>query len=226
MSDEVKTPADTLDSVLDRLSKIQPITPEQIRQREESIRKHDESVRIARAAELMLASKAPKRQQERAEIDRSGPWGDTESKVAAKLGSGFLIALIGIRGCGKSQLGVELIRRNAQDFKASRFCSAMEFFMEIKAGYKEDGEAEKVVLREFERPSLLVIDELGQRSENEWENRLLYELINRRYNNVTDTLLISNQDSSQLESAIGPSLVSRMRETGGVIECDWSSYRR
>lgn len=42
---------------------------------------------------------------------------------------------------------------------------------------------------------------------------------------MSDTLIISNQDVSALTASLGPSTVSRMRETGGVIECDWESYR-
>lgn len=157
----------------------------------------------------------------------TGPeWKESLSRISGRLGSGFIVALIGGRGTGKTQLGVELIRSQAEHYRRSRYCTAFEFFMEVKAGYNDDGETEKEVIHSFQKPSLLVIDELGKRSETEWENRLLYELLNRRYNDMKDTLIISNQDAATLESALGDSLVSRMVETGGIIECNWETYRK
>jgi DNA replication protein DnaC len=175
---------------------------------------------------ILEESGAPKRQRDNATLDRAGEWEETRAKVAERLGNGFLVALVGVRGCGKTQIGVELMRQVAQALKQPRFCSAMDFLMTIKAGYKDGGVSERDVINEFCLPPLLVMDEIGQRSESEWENRLLYELLNRRYNDMKDTLLISNQDVGHLTAALGPSLVSRMRETGGIFECKWESYRR
>jgi len=218
---------DIIEQALTKLTKtIETITPEERerrRQRDEMLADQQHEYKVK---DLIAKSRAPRRQLEAIAIDRSGEWGKTERALLAQIGSGFTIALVGVRGSGKTQLGVELIRHRSSEYGTSRYCTAMEFFIDVKAGYKEDGEAEKVILAEFGRPSLLVMDELGRRSENDWENRLLYELLNRRYNEMRDTLLISNQDVSQLEGALGPSLVSRMRETGGVIECNWESYRK
>lgn len=98
--------------------------------------------------------------------------------------------------------------------------------MEIKAAYQSADRSEKDVLAEFTRPLLLVMDEIGQRSDSDWENRLLFEFLNRRYHSLKDTLLISNQTVDGFTKSLGPSLISRMQETGGLIECDWPSYRK
>lgn len=164
---------------------------------------------------------------EKAELDRAGAWADTEKKLLDRLGKGFLAALVGSRGNGKTQLGVELIRTNAGRLKRSRFCTAMQFFMEVKSAYNQKSQAsESDIIGRFIKPSLLVIDELGKRLESDWENRLLYEVINQRYNSLRDTLIISNQEPKDLEASLGPSIVSRMIETGGVFECTWSTYRK
>lgn len=175
--------------------------------------------------ERIAAANIPKRQAGTVAERRPG-WAETFDKLVKRSGSGFLMALRGIRGNGKTQLAVELIRHNAGQRRSSRFCTAMEFFMEIKAGYRKDERSEKSILDEFCKPFLLVIDEIGQRSESEWENRLIYEMINRRYNDMKDTLLISNQEEAQMVTALGPSIVSRMNETGGVIPCEWESFRQ
>ena len=159
-----------------------------------------------------------------ANIDRGGQWGLAESKIIDRLGTGFSIALIGINGCGKSQLGAEAVRANARNLQRSRFCTAIQFFIEMKACYSSD-RAEKDVLKQFQSPSLLVIDEIGKRSENDWENRLLNELLNQRYADMKDTLLIANQSPEEFSKSLGTSIISRIQETGGLIECNWPSYR-
>lgn len=177
---------------------------------------------------LLTEAITPERQRNVEDLDRSGEWGKCLKKLEQKLGTGFMVALAGGRGNGKTQIAVELIRFLAfgDPPKRSRFCTATEFFMEIKAGYRDGGKSEADVIREFSRPRLLVIDEVSKRRDSEWENLLLHELLNRRYNAMTDTLLISNQDAKQLEESLGAALVSRMRETGGVIEAVWPSFRK
>ena len=186
-----------------------------------------EACRSMRSAQLLVQANVPKRQMLRVALDYSGPWQRVLDKLSGMLGTGFMVALVGNRGNGKTQLAVELIRMvvSGKSAKRARFCTATEFFMEVKSGYREDGKPEADVIREFQKPALLVIDEIGQRRESEWERLLLYELLNRRYNDMTDTLVISNQTQGQLEEALGPALISRMSETGGVICAEWPSYR-
>ena len=123
-------------------------------------------------------------------------------------------------------MGVELIRSNAYDLRSSLFCTATEFFMDVKSAYRDQTKnTEADIIKHFGRPSLLVIDELGKRGDTEWENRMLYELINRRYMDMKDTLLVSNLAVEIIGEALGDSLNSRMRETGGILDCNWASFR-
>jgi DNA replication protein DnaC len=213
----------SVDETMARLSASLP--PEERARRQAQRDAEAARTRQEQIAALLDHANVPKRQRGTRVIAASG-WITTLTNVSMKRGSGFLVALVGIRGNGKTQMGVELIRANAESGVKSRFCSAMEFFMEIKAGYRNDSKAEKEVIADFCRPSLLVIDEIGQRSESDWENRLLFEMINRRYNDLKDTLLISNQDETQIKQALGPSIVSRINETGGLIPCTWESFRK
>jgi len=54
---------------------------------------------------------------------------------------------------------------------------------------------------------------------------MLFELLNRRYNDLKDTILIANKSKAEFQDYIGPSLASRMNETGGIVECNWPSFR-
>lgn len=220
---EVKTLGEALLPEIERLrSTLEKTLPDHIAEHARA----EEAKKLWGCEESITRAGLPKRHASNANLDRTGEWGRKETVLQAKLGSGFLVALIGNRGPGKTQLGVELIKHFIKTKrKQGYFCSATQFFMAVKASYKHETECEEDVINRFVGYGLLVIDEIGQRSETEWENRLLYELLNRRYNAMKDTLLISNQDKATLQSALGSSLASRMDETGGIIECNWQSYR-
>ncbi len=74
---------------------------------------------------------------------------------------------------------------------------------------------------------LLVIDEFGKKADSEWSDGILYELIDARYkSHGRDTLLIAPQVSSgKFKELVGDSIGSRMNERGGVVECNWPSFR-
>lgn len=168
---------------------------------------------------------APKRHRQAA-IDFAGPWSKKLGDLKAKAGTGMLVALIGNRGSGKTQLAVEVMRSIAEKGSRVLFVSCMELLMEFKASYRRDSDkTEAAVMLEFLKPKLLIIDEVARRGETDWENNLLFELINQRYGDMRDTILTCNLTKEELQGSMGPSIVSRMLETGGVMECNWESYR-
>lgn len=153
-------------------------------------------------------------------------WTRVREKIVGLLASGCLVMLCGTRGSGKTQLGVEAIRELAKRGWSSRYATAMDVFIALKSTYQRDSrKTEAEVLREFTKPSLLVIDEVGKRSESDWENSLLFHIVDKRYGMLKDTILISNQTREAAIASVGASAASRMQETGGVIECNWKSFR-
>jgi len=163
---------------------------------------------------------------EKVKPDVSGQFGVELEKIDAKLGTGFLIILTGNRGCGKTQMGVELMKRSAESFRTSLFIDPLDFFSDIKATYKKDSnETEKTVVRKYRKPRLLVIDEIGQRGETDWENQWLFKLLNHRYYDMTDTLMTCNLTPEEIQKNLGDSLISRLNQTGGIIHCTWPSFR-
>ena len=212
------------DSITELSSGFKMISEEEHQRRlnaEDARKQIDHNTRVA---VIMSKTNLPKRHSS-ATIEFDGEWGSTYHKLLKSLTTGFLCALVGTRGNGKTQIGVQLIKANANRLKTSRFCCATEFFMDIKATYGKVDKSEKDVIKDYLKPDLLVIDEIGQRSDTEWENRLLFHLINQRYEDSKDTLIIANLEPEQLMSALGPSIASRMNETGGIINCTWPSFR-
>lgn len=178
--------------------------------------------------ELRLTWNAPKRHCITSNLDKDGEWGEVASRLEEKLatGSGILVALVGKRGAGKTQLAVELMKDNTARMKSALYVSTTEWFMAIKATYRKGSDQTELdVIKQYRKPNLLVLDEYGRRGDTEWENNLLFELLDKRYADMHSTILISNQSSQELIESLGRSLSSRLMETGGIVECQWPSWR-
>ena len=145
--------------------------------------------------------------------------------IEERIGTGFIIGLIGQRGTGKTQLAVQIAKATAKYGNTVRYTTAMGFFIDIKETFDDGKKSERHVIEEHTRPSLLIIDEVQERGQTPWEDRLLTHLIDKRYSSQRDTLIISNQTKETFLSSLGESVASRINETGGVMNCDWASYR-
>ncbi|CAH0649884.1 DNA replication protein DnaC [Pseudomonas sp. Nvir] len=73
---------------------------------------------------------------------------------------------------------------------------------------------------------LLVIDEIGAQKGSEYELGLLHSIIDRRYQSVLPTVVISNLNADGLKSYIGDRALDRLRQNGGQqVGFTWESKR-
>ena len=185
----------------------------------------EEQRKKIQSSQLLKDCGLPKRHSQPI-IPHGEKWLEAETKLKAKIGTGFIIALCGQRGTGKTQLAASLAKECAIQNRSSKYITAMEFFLDIKESFRPDSQSnEKEVIANFARPKLLIIDETQERGETKWEDGLLTHLVDRRYRDEKDTLLISNQNKESFVESIGPSIASRIIETGGIILCNWPSFR-
>jgi DNA replication protein DnaC len=209
-----------------------PFGLEKLRQ---TIRPDDEvnavmaDIRSREAAErvelLRQAWRVPKRHQITT-ASRAGEWGKKLAMIESRLGQGSMFGICGLRGGGKTQMAVEAMKFATLNGMSARYIKAVDMFQRIRASFRRDSpESEVDVTKDFRRPKLLVIDELGKRGESDWENNLLFSIIDDRYSDMTDTIMVANLDQSGFLQCIGQSLASRMNETGGMILADWESRR-
>lgn len=133
------------------------------------------------------------------------------------------MVLAGKRGTGKTQLGVEAIRSYCWESLQAKYTKAIDVFLSIREGMAE--KSERHAVKPYLTPSLLVIDAMEERGETSWEDRMLGYILDRRYDSMLDTILITNQTKERFAESAGASVVSRIHEAGAVIECDWDSFR-
>jgi DNA replication protein DnaC len=180
--------------------------------------------RLDLALKLFTASGVPERHAKAKEFIGDG-WIAKRDVVLSRLGSGSIIGLIGSRGTGKTQIAVQAVRETCRKTHGARYVKALDVFLAIRATYNSERQTEREVVKEFVQPSLLVIDEIHVRGDRPWEDMVLTHIIDKRYDAMRDTIIISNQEEPRFLESLGPSIVDRMHECGGVIECHWPSFR-
>lgn len=134
-----------------------------------------------------------------------------------------ILVLYGNRGGGKTRMAAEIAARSGR----SCYRTAMRFFLEVRATYKKDSDrTELEVIDDLSKADLLILDEIQERGETPFEDRLLTHVIDARYAAMKPTILIANLTKSGLAEALGKSIVDRARENGKSIEFTWPSYRQ
>lgn len=179
--------------------------------------------------------------------------GHLDALLSAMGRDGMLVLLAGGRGTGKTQAAAECIKRVCRDYSAGEasrrvvrfdkdfdidlyeppndtpalYRTAMELFADLRAAYgKDSNTSEARAMRPFLDARLLVIDEAQERGETDFEDRMLTHLIDRRYANMRDTVLISNLKPDELSKRLNPSIIDRARQCGGVLVFGGTSFRQ
>lgn len=183
----------------------------------------------AEMGELWSTSGLDRRHMSQPKTEHSG-WSQAFRSVSCKMGKGVVIALLGPRGTGKTQLAAEAIRYTIEQRGGGAKCiyrTAYQLFLDVKETFQPKGPSQSSLLTEsFISPRLLVIDEIHARNETPWEDGLLTHIIDARYRKATkDTILISNLEAEAFKDNVGPSIADRITENGGYVIMDWESFR-
>ena len=171
----------------------------------------------------------------------TGPHYNASGRANAMLQKGGIVALYGPRGTGKTFMALDLAsnghyrdpwypRENVCHRPKPRpaiYRTAMEIFLQIRDTWRKGSElSELQLIASFADAVLLVIDEVQERGENDFENQKLTAIIDARYRQQRPTLMIGNyRTKEEFAASISPSIVSRIQEDGGAIHCNWPSFR-
>lgn len=109
-----------------------------------------------------------------------------------------------------------------------KYVNVYDLFTEIKATYRKDSnESEMDILRHYTSPHLLILDEIGVQNGTDYEANMLFRVINKRYEDMKPTILISNLSEGELTEYIGHRTIDRFRENhGAVFVFNWESARK
>lgn len=158
-------------------------------------------------------------------------------------GRGAIVALVGPRGLGKTtlaaQFAIETAWRNYEEAGKDAgprviqhviYKKCAKLIARYKSLYADSGSIETEQLLESlehlcREQEFLVIDEVHDCDDQKMKLRVLTDLIDRRYSNCRDTVLIANQTGEDFAATIGDSILSRLGEHGAILQCSWPSYR-
>lgn len=140
---------------------------------------------------------------------------------------GRCLIMVGSPGTGKTHLAIAIAREVMELGQTAMFVRAHEAISTIMETYSRDNpRTERQALDQYRRPDLLIIDEVGRQRGSDHERMMLFEIINRRYDDEKPTLIISNYNLEKLREYIDSATEDRLRERGGrVIAFDWESWR-
>jgi DNA replication protein DnaC len=149
-------------------------------------------------------------------------------KWPEKHATGTSMMLLGTPGTGKTHLACSVIFEVTRHCHSAYFTTVADFSRAIRATYSPAAkETEGDVLDRFAGYHFLAIDEVGSSSGSDHEKQALFDLINRRYNAVRPTMLLTNLSLEEVREFLGARIMDRLREGGGkVLVLDWESYRK
>lgn len=148
------------------------------------------------------------------------------------------LLLTGNVGTGKTHLACSIVRHVIGMNAIAVITTAAEIIRVFKRSMDRDsGYTDGDVINELAGFDLLVIDEVGAQAGTAYELAVLHETIDRRYNLVKPTVLISNlhpttkpgatgEQAKSLEQYIGARALDRLRENGALLAgFTWASAR-
>ena len=173
--------------------------------------------------------------------DRAWKWWDAYETAFRAAKRGALIVIYGGHGSGKTQMCLEIARNLparfflpkkegaftlAHQHRPLLYRKAMEFFNDIRSTYgAKSKETERDVISRYANAALVVIDEAHQRGEKDFEDRQLTLMLDKRYDAMLPTILITNLTREDFYATLSPAVKSRMVETAEGIEANWRSFR-
>jgi len=170
-------------------------------------------------------------------------WLANYAKALSTTDSGGITILYGGYGTGKTRMAWEVARAH----KSKRpnistgeqgwtttykkrpmvYTTAVNLFSTIKSTYVSGTKkSEKEVVSDYCEAALLVIDEVQERGETQYEDRQLTAIIDARYAADMPTILISNYSWEKLASTLSPAVIDRIEENGAKLAFTWESFRR
>lgn len=192
----------------------------------------ERSERQQRSLKRRLCSARIGRYKPLVDFDWSWPDKIDQAAIHALMQLEFLqdatnVILIGSNGVGKSTIAQNLAYQAVIQGHSVLFTSAASMLNELAA---QDGDnALRRRLKHYAGPGLLVIDEIGYLSYSNRHADLLFEIINRRYEQRS-TLVTTNRPFTEWaevfpNAACVVSLIDRLVHHSEIIAIEGSSYR-
>ena len=136
------------------------------------------------------------------------------------------IIMVGGVGTGKTLLASAMLD-SLVDNNRCEIIKVIDLIRHLKSTWAKDSEnTEEDLIKYYCKLDLLILDEVGSQFGSDTEKLFIFDIIDGRYQDMKQTVLISNLDINGIKGVIGERCVDRLREGGGsTIAFDWKSSR-
>jgi DNA replication protein DnaC len=138
------------------------------------------------------------------------------------------LLLLGNLGTGKTHLAAAIAKQIISNLGASALIVSAAEIIRVAKGVMSKGAtySERDVIDELASVDLLIIDEIGAQAGTAYELGVLHEVIDRRYQLIKPSMVISNMDAKGLGQYIGDRALDRLRENKALLAgFTWTSAR-
>ncbi len=134
--------------------------------------------------------------------------------------------MVGGVGTGKTLLASAMLD-SLVDNNRCEIIKVIDLIRHLKSTWAKDSEnTEEDLIKYYCKLDLLILDEVGSQFGSDTEKLFIFDIIDGRYQDMKQTVLISNLDIDGIKEVIGERCVDRLREGGGsMIAFDWKSSR-
>ena len=156
-------------------------------------------------------------------------------EFADRLANGHSLIMSGSAGTGKTHLAIGIAIELLRVGRKIRYGTVSDIIRELRQTWGDDAqETEQDWFKRMISLDLLVIDEIGVQYGTESEQIILFEIINKRYEQMKPLLIMSNlpikateeNKGLTLQKYLGERAYDRLCEGGALIKFDWPSHRR
>lgn len=143
------------------------------------------------------------------------------------LENGTSLIFCGNAGTGKTHLSCAIANGVIEAGYSAMYSTVSDAIRSIKRTYaQESNMTEGEAIAALVAPSLLVLDEVGADLGTDHSKTLLFDIFNKRYENMKPTIVLTNLDPQALREYMGERVVDRLREGGGkLVTFNWESNR-
>ena len=131
--------------------------------------------------------------------------------------AGRAMIILGRPGTGKTHLAAAMVRSVVSRGFPAVYVKEADIFRQIKESYMSRTVSERQAMADFVKPALLVIDEVGRQYGTPAERSMFFDVVDKRYEAMRPTVLVSNLDTPNFREFLGPAILSRLCEGGGVF---------
>ena len=154
--------------------------------------------------------------------DTESEWWKLFMDETKRLGTGMIDVFAGPRGRGKTAMASALLGHVCWMDQKCKYTTAMDLLQHIKEGFNKTTTNVKAL---YAKTPTLVIDEFHRCDPSDWAHRTIESIIDDRYRNMRDTILITNDRPDEFVKQAGESIASRVKECGQVIVLKGKDYR-